>query len=98
MFMDQVLGRGAPPGLVIDVGGNFGVVSVFAAKLGHRVVAVEGSPATAEVFKFNTLLNCVHDRVELIESMVSDKTELVTFSQAKISGASSAGKRRLPRR
>jgi len=57
-------------------------LSPFAAKLGHSVIAVQGGPATAQAFKFNTLLNCVQDKVTLIESIISDRQEMLPFKQA----------------
>jgi len=91
LFLHDVL-RGAPPGTFVDVGGNFGVTSMLAANLGHTVVAVEGSPDNAAVFKFNTLLNCLHGAVTLVESLVSDTEENLRFSLAPTSGASGAAK------
>lgn len=91
LFLDGVL-RGAPPGMFVDVGGNFGVTSMLAASLGHTVVAIEGSPDNAAVFKFNTLLNCLHSAVTLVESLVSDTEEDLQFSLAPTSGASGAAK------
>jgi tRNA G37 N-methylase Trm5 len=55
------------------------VTSVFAAKSGHVVIAVEGNRSTAQVFKFNTLLNCVQDKVTLVESIISNRQEIVSF-------------------
>lgn len=92
IFLDLAL-RGAKKGLVIDVGGNFAAVSIFSVKLGHRVVAVEGNPRTADTWRFNTLLNCAQHRATLVESLISDKdNERVVWRDHGVAGAASAGK------
>lgn len=91
IFVEKVL-RGwsthAPP-LVLDVGGNFAAISILSAVLGARVHAVEGNPATAEYFRHNVILNCVATRVDLTQSLVSDKDETVSLdtSTSPFSGA-----------
>ena len=91
-FLDLAL-RGAKEGLVIDVGGNFAAASIFSVKLGHRVVAVEGNPRTADTWRFNALLNCAQHRATLVESLISDKdNERVVWRDHDLAGAGSASK------
>lgn len=101
VFLQQTLSGAPKGGLVVDLGGNFGVVSTYVSLLGHRVVAVEGDPKTAEVWRFNVLLNCA-SAATLIESFISDKEESIPFIEASVAGGShmsksgSGGVRALP--
>jgi FkbM family methyltransferase len=62
----------APGDLVVDVGANFGLWSLLAARRGCRVVAVEPVPATRALLARNAERNGLADRIELIGAAVSD--------------------------
>ncbi|KAI8471235.1 MAG: hypothetical protein J3K34DRAFT_458460 [Monoraphidium minutum] len=52
-------------GLLVDVGGNFGWFSVFAATLGCNVVAFEPVPQFRAFFEYNLARNNLEDRVQI---------------------------------
>jgi FkbM family methyltransferase len=55
--------------LFIDIGANLGIFSiVVAAATGARVVAVEPSPSSSQIFKRHLALNALADRVSLVEA------------------------------
>ena len=56
---------GGRPGLVLDVGANFGYYSLLAAAMGCRVVAWEPVPYFAAYFKYGLLINNFTHSVEV---------------------------------
>jgi len=60
------------PGLVVDVGGNFGWFSLLSASMGCRVVSWEPVPYFAAFFKYNLLVNNLTGAVELRENIVGE--------------------------
>lgn len=53
-------------GAMVDIGANIGVVSVYAALLGARVIAVEPQRDNLELLRRNLDLNGVTDRVQVL--------------------------------
>ena len=76
----------AAPGLsVLDLGCGSGVVSVFAARGGARVIAADINPAAVRCARLNTLLNGVEVQVEAREGdlfgpVASEQFDLVVFN------------------
>jgi FkbM family methyltransferase len=58
--------------LVVDVGANFGLWSVLAARRGCRVVAVEPVPPTRALLARNAARNGLVDQIEIAAVAVSD--------------------------
>ena len=64
---------GFPSGSVlVDVGANVGCYSLYAASLGHRVIAVEPSPGTFSVLCQNIILNDFGELITAVCGVVSD--------------------------
>eukprot|EP01127_Copromyxa_protea_P013383 TRINITY_DN3594_c0_g1_i1.p1 TRINITY_DN3594_c0_g1~~TRINITY_DN3594_c0_g1_i1.p1 ORF type:complete len:341 (-),score=70.30 TRINITY_DN3594_c0_g1_i1:150-1067(-) len=68
----QVNENGQPP-LVLDVGANMGYFTLYAAKMGCRVIAFEPLPRLVNFIRMNLELNHLTDRVLIVEGAVSDK-------------------------
>jgi FkbM family methyltransferase len=67
-----------PGDTVLDLGAHYGTFTIPAAKLGARVVAVEGSPRNAAVLRSA----CEHnglDNVQIVEAVVDGATAEVEF-------------------
>lgn len=62
----------AKGGLVLDVGANFGYYSLFAAKLGCRVLAFEPVPAFRAFLELGLALNNLSHRVHVRHAVASD--------------------------
>jgi len=60
-------------GLVVDVGGNFGWYSLFAASMGCRVVAWEPVPHFRDFFLYGVALNNFQHLVQVRDKVVSDQ-------------------------
>ncbi|HEX3795749.1 MAG TPA: FkbM family methyltransferase [Acidimicrobiales bacterium] len=67
-----------PGDTVLDLGAHFGTFAIPAAKLGARVVAVEGSPRNAEVLRVACEQNQLSN-VEIIEAVVDRRVGEVAF-------------------
>lgn len=76
----------AAPGLsVLDLGCGSGVVSVFAARRGARVVAADINPSAVRCARLNALLNGVEAQVEaregdLFAPVVGEQFDLIVFN------------------
>jgi FkbM family methyltransferase len=84
----KVLARFLEPGsLFVDVGANVGYHSLFAAKLGAHVVAVEPTPWTLELLRANVWRHGAN--VEVVEAAASDVagTVRIAIDPAHRSGA-----------
>ena len=69
--------------VVVDVGANMGQEAIFAAKHGHRVWTFEPIPLTCDTLRFNLLLNCVADRVVVVQAGTGqDETKVCISSRA----------------
>ena len=64
------------PGVLWDVGANIGLYSLYAAALGHRVVAFEPSAATFSALCRNIEINGMSDSVLSFCIALSDRIEL----------------------
>ena len=58
------------PEFVVDMGCGTGVLSLFWAKLGSRVLAVDKNPLCVEVTKHNAQLNSLKDKIQVIHEDV----------------------------
>ena len=61
-----------PRGVVLDVGSNLGVVSLFATHMGHRAVAFDPTPWTRHKLHLSLYLNGLTDRVKVIPAAAGD--------------------------
>lgn len=69
---DQCIKADGSRGLVVDVGGNFGWYSLFAAAMGCRVVAWEPVPQFRDFFKYGIAINRFEHLITVRERVVSD--------------------------
>jgi FkbM family methyltransferase len=63
---------------VLDIGANIGILTLFAAQKGAKVVAIEASSDNALILAANVALNNL-DGVTVYPVAVSDKFEMATF-------------------
>tara|TARA_R110000787_G_scaffold95103_3_gene198129 strand:+ start:64 stop:870 length:807 start_codon:yes stop_codon:yes gene_type:complete len=70
------------PGVLWDVGANIGLYSLYAAALGHTVVAFEPSAASFAAFARNTEINGLSDKISAYCVALSDKTQQGTLWMA----------------
>jgi len=62
--------------LFIDIGANLGIFSIMvAAATGARVIAVEPSPSSSQIFRRHIALNGMMDRITLIEACAGDAND-----------------------
>eukprot|EP01062_Namystynia_karyoxenos_P017446 TRINITY_DN16421_c0_g1_i1.p1 TRINITY_DN16421_c0_g1~~TRINITY_DN16421_c0_g1_i1.p1 ORF type:complete len:535 (+),score=128.50 TRINITY_DN16421_c0_g1_i1:106-1605(+) len=57
---------GREPGTVVDVGSNLGVVTLYAAQQGHRVVAFDATPWTRRKLEISAWINGLSERVRIV--------------------------------
>ena len=62
------------PSLVIDVGSNLGVVSLFATHMGHRVVAFDPTPWTRHKLHLSLWMNNLTNTVTVVPAGVGSKS------------------------
>ncbi len=68
--------KGFQPGeKLLDVGANVGIYTLFAAKLGHPVVALEPESQNYAVLNHNVFLNRVDDKVLAFNIALADANE-----------------------
>ena len=68
LFAEALDARLIPPGsTVLDMGTGSGIAAIFAAQWAERVVAVDINPFAVRCARINALLNCVEDRVEVLQ-------------------------------
>lgn len=58
--------------LLYDIGAHFGIFSSAAAYLGGRAIAVDASPAAADMIKIQAALNRCTDRIRVVCAAASD--------------------------
>jgi hypothetical protein len=58
--------------VVLDIGGGFGFVSLYAAAMGCRAIAFEPQPRLASVIDFAATMNDARDRILVVGRPVSD--------------------------
>ena len=80
-----------PPSDVLDMGAGAGAASVFAARRGARVVAVDINPASVRCVRLNALAQGVEDRVEtrlgdLFAPVAGERFDLVLFNPPYFDG------------
>ena len=70
-----------PDAVVIDIGANIGYYSLMAARMGHRVIAVE--PVYDNILRFHKSAHIgkFADKISLLYNALSDKIENVTISE-----------------
>jgi FkbM family methyltransferase len=66
-----------PGTVVLDVGANFGLYTVLAAKRGARVFAIEPDPRNAAMLRHNIGLNRLEDKVTIFEIAATDAEKTV---------------------
>jgi len=76
----------------LDLGTGSGVGAVFAARRGHRVVAVDVNPAAVRCARLNALLNGLDDRIEaregdLFAPVAGETFDLILFNPPFFRGA-----------
>lgn len=77
---------------VLDVGGNLGQEPIIAGLHGYHSYTFEPFSFNQDSLRFNAALNCVHDRVHVINMGASDKPGSACFStNPKKNGISNAG-------
>ena len=77
---------------VLDVGGNLGQEPIIAALHGYYAYTFEPFAFNQDSLRFNAALNCVHDRVHVINMGASDQPGSSCFSKSpKKDGLSNAG-------
>eukprot|EP01065_Artemidia_motanka_P023495 TRINITY_DN2809_c1_g1_i1.p1 TRINITY_DN2809_c1_g1~~TRINITY_DN2809_c1_g1_i1.p1 ORF type:complete len:568 (+),score=171.70 TRINITY_DN2809_c1_g1_i1:198-1706(+) len=59
-----------PTGTAVDVGANLGVVSMYAAHQGHRVVSFDATPWTRHKLALSAWLNNFTDRIRIVPAAV----------------------------
>jgi len=84
-----VSGEATIDDFIIDWGVNFGFVSIMAARLGFQVAGVEAHPVTFRTLARNLRINCVSDKVKVVNIGVSDSSGVAYISNAPLSGANS---------
>ena len=70
-----------PQLVFIDVGANVGQYSLIAAKMGHRVVAVEALKRHVDMIHMSAQLNKVEDRLIVIHNAVSNNRRKAAIHQ-----------------
>jgi FkbM family methyltransferase len=66
-----------PGTVVLDVGANFGLYTVLAAKRGARVFAIEPDPRNAAMLRRNISLNRLENKVTIFEIAATDAEKTV---------------------
>eukprot|EP00873_Tetraselmis_striata_P042505 jgi/Tetstr1/462769/TSEL_007721.t1 len=81
------------PEIVVDVGGNFGWYTIYAAKMGCRVVTWEPVPRFRAYLLYNVLINNLGHLVEVRDSVVTNEgvTQTVIVPQRGIWGTAGIG-------
>jgi FkbM family methyltransferase len=63
--------------LLYDIGAHFGIFSLAAAHFGGRAIAVDASPAAAQMIGIQAALNQCTDRVRILRAAVSDANRAI---------------------
>ena len=78
-----------PGDIFIDVGAFIGFYTIYAAKLGAKVVAFEPHPSSFEILLYNITLNNLADRITAINKAVGSYKGTLKFKLAFIPSRSS---------
>jgi len=73
LFMHDALLQTSFDKLFVDVGAHVGIMTIYAAKLGARVIAFEPSSANRQLLEQNIKLNQVEANVSVVPFAVSDE-------------------------
>jgi FkbM family methyltransferase len=65
--------------LLYDIGAHFGIFSLAAAQFGGRAIAVDASPAAAQMMENQARLNKCSDRVQILRAAVSDANSAIAM-------------------
>jgi FkbM family methyltransferase len=76
-FFERTMGKET---LLLDIGAATGVLSMFASKLGSRVVAYEPNPVVVDILQKNIEMNDLNSRISVIPDAVSDMDSVMKFS------------------
>jgi FkbM family methyltransferase len=63
--------------VLYDVGAHFGIFSLAAAGFGGRAIAVDASPAAADMIGIQASLNQCTDRIQILRAAVSDANSAI---------------------
>jgi FkbM family methyltransferase len=63
--------------VLYDVGAHFGIFSLAAAGFGGRAIAVDASPAAADMIAIQASLNKCTDRIQILRAAVSDANSAI---------------------
>ncbi|MCB9172911.1 MAG: FkbM family methyltransferase [Ardenticatenales bacterium] len=69
------------PGRVLDLGAHIGTFALYAAALGHEVLAVEASARNAALLRASIALNG-YDQIRVAEAAISNREGTLEFIQA----------------
>ena len=76
-FFERNMGKQT---LLLEIGAATGVLSMFAAKLGSRVVAYEPNPVVVDILQKNIDINELSSKISVIPDAVSDMDSVMEFS------------------
>lgn len=89
----QAVGNISPGDLVLDCGANVGAFTIFAAKLGATVIAVEPVPSNGVQLRKNIELAGVADQVTIHDCGVGEKTGSIMLGFFDVDKSQSAYRR-----
>ncbi|KAA6428036.1 MAG: hypothetical protein FRX49_02697 [Trebouxia sp. A1-2] len=91
---DKCIQRDGSRALVVDVGGNFGWYSIYAATLGCRVITWEPVPHFRAFLEYNRQLNHLEDLIDIRDTAVAEVSGVtydLTVPQRGIWGTAGIG-------
>ncbi|DBA86663.1 TPA: hypothetical protein ACH3X1_005126 [Trebouxia sp. C0004] len=91
---DKCIQRDGSRALVVDVGGNFGWYSIYAATLGCRVITWEPVPHFRAFLEYNRQLNRLEDLIDIRDTAVAEVSGVtydLTVPQRGIWGTAGIG-------
>lgn len=73
-----------PKDLFVDIGANIGSFTILAsAEIGADTISIEPVPSTFQHLKNNVLLNNIHNRVELLNLGLGNRTGYIKFTKSQ---------------
>lgn len=86
-----------PGSVVLDVGANFGLYTLLAAKRGARVFAVEADPQNAAMLRHNISLNGLEKQITIFEMAATEVEKTVSlYSSERNRGESNIVEKGVP--
>lgn len=76
-----------PKGIVVDIGANYGVYTLIAAKQADTVIAIEPNSEILDVLKTNIEINCKNNNVILIKKAVGNIKHKITLKTPQVGNA-----------